>query len=231
MADSASRRDQSDRELPSQSVQKYLKAIHRLGGDQRKVHTGHLAQLLKIRPPSVTEMLRRLDAAGWIDYEVRTGILLTKIGIETARRVIRRHRLVELFLYRVLDLDWSEVHAEAESMEYSMSETLERRISNFLGNPKEDPHGHPIPSPTGSIVTNDWRSLADIESGSVMRIREASDDDANQLRRWQTLGLILGAAVRRIGNASSDKNVRLAVGAETIEVARSDLDGLLGEMQ
>lgn len=231
MADSASRRDQSDREQPSQSEQKYLKAIHRLGGDQRKVHTGRLAQRLKIRPPSVTEMLRRLDASGWIDYEIRTGILLTKIGIEKARRAVRRHRLLELFLYRVLGVDWSEVHAEAESIEFSISETLERRISDFLGNPTEDPHGHSIPTVSGSMETNDWQSLADIETGSAMLIREASDDDATQLRRWQSLGLILGATVRMTGKTSSDTNLQLEVGANAIEVARSDLVGLLGEAQ
>ena len=103
-------------EQPSQAVQDYLKAIHSLGGAEQTVLPAAIAKRLGKRAPSVTGMLKRLAEAGWIDYEPNCGARLTEAGILQARRVIRRHRLVELFLTRVLGLDWSEVDAEAEAL-------------------------------------------------------------------------------------------------------------------
>ena len=100
---------------PSRAVQDYLKAIHALDGAERMVSPLDVARRLQVRAPSVTGMLKRLADSGWIDYEPGTGARLTKAGVAEARRVIRRHRLVELFLTRVLGLDWSEdVRAFAE---------------------------------------------------------------------------------------------------------------------
>ena len=130
---------------PTQAVQNYLKVIHHLGGDQRKVSPAEIAARLDVRAPSVTGMLKRLAEAGWIDYESGLGARLTQQGRTEARRVIRRHRLVELFLTRVLGLDWSEVDAEAEALEHAISPRLEQALAKHLGEPLEDPHGHPIP--------------------------------------------------------------------------------------
>src|SRR5262245_13535472 len=93
---------------PSHAMQDYLKAIHSRGGADRRVTPVEIAERLRVRSSSVTGMLKRLAEAGWIDYETRSGAQLTEVGISEARRVIRRHRLVELFLTRVLGLDWSE---------------------------------------------------------------------------------------------------------------------------
>src|SRR5436305_1367032 len=101
---------------PSRAVQDYLKAIHSLGGAKEKVLPVKIAERLQVRAPSVTGMLKRLAEAGWIDYRPGEGANLTPAGVTEARRVIRRHRLVELFLTRVLGLDWSEVDAEAEAL-------------------------------------------------------------------------------------------------------------------
>src|SRR5215831_18885971 len=102
---------------PTRAVQDYLKTIHRLGGAEGVVSPIEIADRLAVRAPSVTGMLKRLAEAGWISYEPGHGARLTERGISEARRVIRRHRLVELFLTRVLGLDWSEVDAEAEALE------------------------------------------------------------------------------------------------------------------
>src|SRR5207248_8158657 len=107
---------------------------------------------LKVRAPSVTGMLKRLAEAGWISYEPGCGARLTELGIGEARRVIRRHRLVELFLTRVLGLDWSEVDAEAEALEHAISPRLEQALAAHLGEPLEDPHGHPIPTREGALA-------------------------------------------------------------------------------
>src|SRR5258708_6916390 len=136
---------------PSRAVQDYLKAIHSLGGADEVVLPAKIADRLGVRAPSVTGMLKRLHDAGWISYEPGCGAKLTSDGIQEARRVIRRHRLVELFLHRVLGLDWSEVDAEAEALEHAISPRLEQAIAAHLGEPLEDPHGHPIPTREGVL--------------------------------------------------------------------------------
>src|ERR1700745_2236502 len=137
-------------DYPTRAVQDYLKAIHSLGGDEKLVPTADIATRLEVRSPSVTGMLKRLAEAGWITHESGRGARLTERGVVEARRVIRRHRLVELFLTRVLGLDWSEVDAEAEALEHSISPRLEQAIAAHLGEPLEDPQGHLIP-PRGGM--------------------------------------------------------------------------------
>src|SRR5438874_1534560 len=144
---------------PTRAVQDYLKAIHSLGGAEGQVSPQDVAARLQVRAPSVTGMLKRLADGGWIDYEPGRGARLTPAGVAEARRVIRRHRLVELFLTRVLGLDWSEVDAEAEALEHAISPRLEQAIAAHLGEPLEDPHGHPIPTREGTIPRRTLRTL------------------------------------------------------------------------
>ena len=151
-----------------------------------------IAERLQVRAPSVTGMLKRLADGGWIDYEPGCGARLTPLGITEARRVIRRHRLVELLLTRVLGLDWSEVDAEAEALEHAISPRLEQAIAAHLGEPLEDPHGHPIPTPEGAIAHRDLRPLHTFRPGQRAIIREARDDSPERLRRWYTLGFDAG---------------------------------------
>ncbi|MHB1571864.1 MAG: metal-dependent transcriptional regulator, partial [Solirubrobacteraceae bacterium] len=174
---------------PSQAVQDYLKTIHSLDGVERMVSPLAIAERLRVRAPSVTGMLKRLADGGWIDYEPGCGARLTPLGVTEARRVIRRHRLVELLLTRVLGLDWSEVDAEAEALEHAISPRLEQAIAAHLGEPLEDPHGHPIPTSEGALVRRDLRPLHSFRAGDTVVIREARDDSPERLRRWRTLGL------------------------------------------
>src|SRR5438093_12039774 len=154
----------------SSAVQDYLKAIHSLGGADRQVSPVDIAARLKVRAPSVTGMLRRLADAGWIDYKVGRGAQLTDQGVAQARRVIRRHRLVELFLTRVLGLDWSEVDAEADALEHAISPRLEQAIAAHLGEPMEDPHGHPIPTREGELTRRQLQPLALFAEGQRVLI-------------------------------------------------------------
>src|SRR5262245_60497824 len=161
---------------PTQAVQDYLKAIHSLGGAEDMVSPVDVAERLRVRAPSVTGMLKRLADAGWIEYESGLGAKLTEQGVAEARRVIRRHRLVELFLTRVLGLDWSEVDAEAGRLEHAISQRLEQAIAAHLGEPLEDPHGHPIPTREGTLARRQLRPLSDFRAGQRVIIREAQDD-------------------------------------------------------
>src|SRR5713226_5805549 len=155
------------------AVQDYLKAIRSLGGADQLVSPIDIASRLQVKAPSVTGMLKRLETAGLIRYGVGQGAQLTETGIAQARRVIRRHRLVELFLTRVLGLDWSEVDTEADALEHAISPRLEQALAAYLGEPLLDPHGHPIPTREGAMPQRQLQPLCDFRAGQRVVIREA----------------------------------------------------------
>jgi DtxR family Mn-dependent transcriptional regulator len=215
----------------TRAVQDYLKAIHSLGGDEKLVPTADIATQLEVRAPSVTGMLKRLAEAGWITHESGRGARLTDKGVVEARRVIRRHRLVELFLTRVLGLDWSEVDTEAEALEHAISPRLEQAIAAHLGEPLHDPHGHPIPTREGELNRRPLRPLHEFRPGQTVIIREAPDDDPSRLRRWQELGLVPGAKVRVIRYQPLDDLFEIKISGQAIQLGRDGLSGLLGELE
>ncbi len=212
------------------AVQDYLKAIHGLGGAERRVSPVDVAERLRVRAPSVSSMLRRLTEAGWIQYEAGQGAKLTEEGITQARRVIRRHRLVELFLTKVLKLDWSEVDAEADALEHAISPRLEQALADYLGEPLEDPHGHPIPTSRGELRQRNLKSLDQFRAGQCVVIREVQDDDPERLRRWQTLGLTPGARVQILSHQPLDDLFQLRVGDQVFPVGSEGLAGVRGEL-
>jgi DtxR family Mn-dependent transcriptional regulator len=216
-------------EQPSSAVQDYLKAIHFLGGAEQPVSPFQIAARLGVRAPSVTGMLKRLAEAGFILYEPRSGARLTAQGIAEARRVIRRHRLVELFLTRVLGLDWSEVDAEAEALEHAISPRLEQAMAAHLGEPLEDPHGHPIPTREGQLTQRHLQRLCDFRAGQRVLIREAQDDNPERLRRWQSLGLTPGAVVDILRFEPLDDLFEVRVGQRVLTLGSEGLAGLRGE--
>jgi DtxR family transcriptional regulator, Mn-dependent transcriptional regulator len=214
----------------SAAVQDYLKAIHNLGGAEHVVSPVDIAARLGVRSPSVTGMLKRLAEAGLIRYRPGHGTRLTEQGISEARRVIRRHRLVELFLTRVLGLDWSEVDAEADALEHAISPRLEQALAAHLGEPLEDPHGHPIPTREGALTQRALQSLDQFRPGQCLVIREVQDDNPERLRRWQTQGLTPGATVRILSYQPLDDLFELEVGGQVIPVGSEGLRGLRGEL-
>jgi DtxR family Mn-dependent transcriptional regulator len=215
---------------PSQAVQDYLKAIHRLGGADHVVSPADIAAQLAVRAPSVTGMLKRLSSDGWIAYESGQGAKLTARGVTEARRVIRRHRLVELFLTRVLGLDWSEVDAEAEALEHAISPRLEEAIAKHLGEPQEDPHGHPIPTSDGELTPRELRELSDFSPGDTIVIREVQDDKPDRLRHWRTHGLTPGATVRIHSYQPLDDLYEVDIAGRRIVLGSEGLAGLRGEL-
>jgi DtxR family transcriptional regulator, Mn-dependent transcriptional regulator len=216
-------------EQPSQAVQDYLKAIHRLGGAEKLVAPNEIVTEMDVKAPSVTGMLKRLAEAGWITYTPKEGAQLTAAGLAEALRVIRRHRLVELFLTRVLGLDWSEVDVEAEALEHAISPRLEQAISDHLGEPLEDPHGHPIPSRTGELRQRNLEQLSKFRSGQTVVIREAQDDNPARLRHWQAMGLIPGAIVQIVMYEELDDLFEVIVGGRLLRLGSEGLAGLRGE--
>ena len=215
---------------PSEAVQDYLKAIHRLGGDVNVVFPADIAATLGVKAPSVTGMLKRLADAGRIEYTPGAGAKLTEVGLAEALRVIRRHRLIELFLTQVLGLDWSEVDAEAEALEHAISPRLEQAIAAHLGEPHEDPHGHPIPTASGELVHRDLKRLSEFREGQSVVVREAQDDHPDRLRRWRELGLTPGTIVRVVSYQPLDDLFEVDVAGRVVRLGSEGLAGLHGEL-
>jgi DtxR family Mn-dependent transcriptional regulator len=217
-------------EQPTRAVEDYLKAIHSLGGAEHLVSPVEIAARLDVRAPSVTGMLKRLGESGLISYESGRGAQLTSRGVAEARRVIRRHRLVELFLTKVLGLDWSEVDVEADALEHAISPRLEQALADYLGEPMEDPHGHLIPTREGQLAERKLQRLSHFRAGQTVVIREAQDDHPERLRRWHTLGLMPGASVRILSYQPLDDLFEVQVNDRVITLGSEGLNGLRGEL-
>jgi len=176
----------------SESVDDYLKAIFELSGPAGKAATSNaIAQRLDVSAPSVTGMLQKLSTGRrpWIAYQKHRGAHLTNEGRKRALRIIRRHRLVELFLCQILGYSWDEVHQEAERLEHFISEKLEERIAQKLGNPEFDPHGDIIPGKDGTLPERKTMALAAVPPGSSVIVSSVSDRDPEILRYLKRIGL------------------------------------------
>jgi DtxR family Mn-dependent transcriptional regulator len=172
--------------LPSSTVENYLKAIYlgqsALPRDEHLVPMGQVAAALGVTPGTATTMVKALAESGLAEYEPYSGVRLTAAGERLAGLVLRRHRLVELFLVNVMGMSWAEVHEEAEQLEHVVSERLIQRIDEMLGNPTHDPHGDPIPSPDGAIPPHHLESLLTCPIGTPLRVTRIADQDPAFLR-------------------------------------------------
>lgn len=178
----------------SESVQDYLKAIYSLTEAGGAVATSSIAERLAVSPASVTAMIKRLSSRGHLRHTPYQGVELTTSGRALALEVIRHHRLLESYLHTRLGVPWDRVHEEAEILEHAISEDLEDRISEALGNPTHDPHGDPIPPKIGKHREVRYRSLEESGIGRVT-VERVSDRDPEALRYLGGLGLVPGAAV------------------------------------
>jgi DtxR family Mn-dependent transcriptional regulator len=140
-------------------------------------------------------MVKALADSGLVSYEPREGAKLTRGGEQLALRVLRRHRLVELFLVKVLGLDWSEVHVEAEELEHAISDKVLERIDELLGRPSVDPHGDPIPSAAGRVNKNSFPSLLECALGHPVRVARVIDQHPEFLQFVDRCGLTPGTTI------------------------------------
>jgi DtxR family Mn-dependent transcriptional regulator len=180
----------------TRSRQDYLKALFLLGAGGGPVPTSRLAAHLQVSAPSVTNMIARLAADRLVSHSPRAGARLTPHGRREALRVVRRHRILETFLARVLGLDLSEVHEDAEILEHHISDRVLEAIDRLVDHPAEDPHGHPIPDAAGHLARRTLLPLSELARGARARVREIQDADARRLARWREIGLVPGTEVR-----------------------------------
>ncbi len=163
--------------------------MFKMAGHGEPATTSSLAQHLEVTPPTVSAMLKRLDAHGLVQRGEDHRATLTAHGADHARAVIRRHRLLETFLARMLDVPWDEVHAEAEVLEHAVSDRLLARIDELLGHPATDPHGDPIPPPSGAHSEQWGQRLDRVHQGSVFRVERVDDRDSAALRYLASIGI------------------------------------------
>jgi DtxR family Mn-dependent transcriptional regulator len=184
------------------TVENYVKAIYQLCAetDGQGASTGSIAKRLGVSPGTVTSMLRTLSESGLADYQAYEGVQLTDSGRRLALRVLRRHRLVELFLVQTLGLTWDEVHEEAEHLEHAVSESLVDRIDDFLGNPDRDPHGDPIPRSDGSVPENDAEPLASLAPSTEFVLDRVVEQSPEFLRYLSDSGLSIGTTATVVEN-------------------------------
>ncbi len=171
--------------MNSISVENFLKNIYTLKNDEgEKASASNLSSRLGISAPAITDMAKKLSAKGLLIYEPYKELELTPNGLDIAINVIRRHRIWELFLHKVLNLDLSEVHTEAEMLEHQTSDWLLSKIDNYLGHPHFDPHGDPIPRPDGSIYRHkNAKKMNELSEGDHCTIVRLiySDNDVQQM--------------------------------------------------
>jgi DtxR family Mn-dependent transcriptional regulator len=183
--------------MPSPTVENYLKQIYleQQRAPAELVSMGKLATVMGVVPGTATSMIKALADSGLVRYEPRSGVRLTGGGEQLALHVLRRHRLVELFLVKVLGLDWSEVHAEAEELEHSISDKVLDRIDALLGHPSVDPHGDPIPTAGGDVISSPAKSLANCPLSQPMRVARIIDQEPSFLQFVNRCGLVPGVGV------------------------------------
>lgn len=164
-----------ERPVLNQAMEDYLRTIFDVLENKEWATTSDIAKAMKISAPSVTAMIKRLKKLKLVIYKPYQGVKLSSVGRRMALEIVRHHRLLELYLYEALGVPWDLVHAEAEKLEHVLSEEIEERIANALGNPTCDPHGAPIPSKDGSIITVESRPLTAVESGETVTLVRVDD--------------------------------------------------------
>lgn len=181
--------------MPTANREDYLKRIYRLQArhGEQPVPMGKLAAAVGVAAGSATGMVKTLVDMGLVVYEPYVGVRLTDQGERIALHVLRRHRLIEAFLVKTLGLDWSAVDAEAEAIEHVVSEELLEHIDAFLGRPRFDPHGDPIPDAEGKLAVRRHQPLDQCEAGQRIRVSRVSDQDAAFLQFLDRVGLRPGA--------------------------------------
>ncbi|HLR77123.1 MAG TPA: metal-dependent transcriptional regulator [Balneolaceae bacterium] len=179
----------------SQSVEDYLKTIYKLEEEEADTSTSNIAQAMDVSSASATNMVKRLDKMGLVNYESYKGATLTGAGEKIALEVIRHHRLLELYLLEVMGYSWDEVHDEAEKLEHHISEQFEEKIAELLNDPTHDPHGDPIPNKDLIMPEHQVKPLTEAEEGKSYLISQIKDQDPELLRYLEQKRLLPGLKI------------------------------------
>jgi len=190
----------------------YLKAIYHISdGGKRSVSTNDISFQMKTKPASVSDMLRRLGEKEVIEYRKYYGVNITEEGKKLALQTIRKHRLWEVFLVEKLRFSWDEVHEVADELEHIKSKLLIQRLDEYLGFPKFDPHGDPIPDEYGDVRSRPRLALSELEINATGQLVAVKDSSAAFLRYLDKVGAYIGARIKVLDKVEFDGSVEILV--------------------
>ena len=211
----------------TRSVEDYLKVIYNLSLEGRAAATSDIAHRLELSAPSVSGMVKRLSEQGLLEHVPYKGVQLTVEGRRAALRMIRRHRILEVYLVARLGYTWDTVHEEAERLEHAVSDGLIERMAEALGNPEADPHGEPIPTAEGWVEEVQATPLAEIPAGETVEVRRVTAGDPDRLRYLASVGLQPGAIVTVIERQPFSGPITLRVAEQERVIGHELAESLL----
>ncbi|HQK38726.1 iron-dependent repressor [Flavobacterium alvei] len=204
------------------SEENYLKAIYHLTTvTDADVSTNAIAEMMETKASSVTDMLKKLAEKDLVNYKKYQGVSLTNKGLLSAKMIVRKHRLWEVFLVDKLNFAWDEVHDIAEQLEHIKSEQLINKLDDFLGNPTEDPHGDPIPDAQGRMAKTDKQLLSDLAINQIGICVGVKDSSAEFLKYLDKQAIALGSKIEILAKESFDLSTKIRVN-ETTELTISN---------
>ncbi|MCS6934016.1 MAG: metal-dependent transcriptional regulator [Chitinophagales bacterium] len=207
----------------------YIKAIYHLSGEgDEAIGTNEIAAQVNARAASVSDMLKKLKRKKLITYQKYYGVRLTPEGNRIAAAIVRKHRLWEVFLVEKLGYSWDKIHDIAEQLEHIRSEELIERLDKFLGYPKFDPHGDPIPDSKGKVNALKHKLLASLRKGDKARVTGVKDSSAKLLQHLSSIGIQLGTTLEVHDVAEFDGSMLLRIdGKKNITVSRLVAENIL----
>lgn len=202
------------------SEENYLKTIYHLTTiSESEVSTNAISEMMETKASSVTDMLRKLSEKSLVNYKKYQGVSLTEKGKLTAKMIVRKHRLWEVFLVDKLDFSWDEVHDIAEQLEHIKSEQLINKLDDFLGNPTEDPHGDPIPDANGQIINTEKHLLSELfenQSGICVGVKDTSSEFLKYLDKQE---ISLGSKIEILGKESFDLSLIIKLNGTELTIS------------
>lgn len=216
----------------SQSEENYLKAIYHLGNPSQKgVSTSDIANKLDTKASSVSDMIKKLSDKKLVEYKKYYGVNLTKKGKLIAASVVRKHRLWEVFLVDKLNFTWDEVHDVAEQLEHIKSKKLMEELDSFLGFPKTDPHGDPIPDKDGNLQTIEKTLLSNLkkgESGICIGVKDSSSDFLQYLDKQN---IKLGDQIKVMDKEAFDESTHIQIANRNMNISKKIASNLYIQLQ
>ncbi|MEO9802098.1 MAG: metal-dependent transcriptional regulator [Reichenbachiella sp.] len=213
----------------SHAEENYLKAIYHLSqADKSDVSTNAIAEVLQTKPASVSDMIKKLSDKGFIHYQKYKGVNVSQKGRKEALQIIRKHRLWEVFLVDKLQFKWDEVHEIAEQLEHIKSSILTQKLDKFLGYPRIDPHGDPIPDERGEIVLGKKSPLSEILEGKKVLVTGVDDSDSEFLTHLDKINIALGTKIVVKEKNSFDGSMQIELPSQKlIFISKQVADNLL----
>lgn len=215
----------------SQAEENYLKAIYVLQKEHgSKISTNLISEKMCTKASSVTDMLKKLSAKNLVEYKKYYGVFLTTEGKHAALKVVRKHRLWEFFLVEKLNFNWDEVHPIAEQLEHIRSESLVDNLDNFLGYPKFDPHGDPIPDKNGKISIEKTINLLNLSTGRKGILSYVKDSSEDFLKYLNKINLALGDKIEVLDKEPFDNSMQVKIKGQFLQLSETVAENLFLKM-